>query len=102
MSCEHCPCPGACLGWDVWCRDWAPSGDPVLRAHILARSAGPAPAPAATPGVAGMIAGLAAMHRCPYRSTAGCGCSGGRCGLRGGAPVSHLDCLPCLERYGSS
>jgi hypothetical protein len=98
--CEYCPCPGACLGWDVWCRDWAPSGDPVLRAHIRNRSAGPAAGPAATPGLAATIAAIAAMNVCPYRSAPGCGCSGGRCGLRGGAAVSHVDCLSCLERYG--
>jgi hypothetical protein len=40
-----------------------------------------------------------AMTACPYRSTLHCGCTGGRCALRGGARVSHRDCFPCLERY---
>ena len=44
---------------------------------------------------------LQAMRACRYRSsgTTGCGC--GHCGLRSGAPVNHLDCFACLQRYGA-
>ncbi len=42
---------------------------------------------------------LRVVKLCQYRSTAGCGCSGARCGLRS-AIVSHRDCLDCVERYG--
>ena len=39
------------------------------------------------------------IHRCQYRSTPKCGCSGARCGLRFTA-VSHRDCLACMRTYG--
>jgi hypothetical protein len=41
------------------------------------------------------------VHRCQYRSTAGCGCSGARCGLRASF-VSHRDCLACVQTYGAA
>jgi hypothetical protein len=96
--CPDCPCPGACLRWPVFCR-WAAAGDPVLRAHIAARSGVPASAPAVpiVPG-AEAIALTRSMGACPYRSTAGCGCGGAACSLRRGK-VSHLDCFECLRRF---
>ncbi len=39
------------------------------------------------------------IHRCQYRSTPNCGCSGARCGLRS-TVVSHRDCLACMRTYG--
>lgn len=108
MSCPACPCPGACLGWPAFCA-WAAESpaDPVKLLHIRARSGLPAPAPSAGPAdppdgrtMAESLALTRRMNDCPYRSRdAACGCSGGRCALRGGAAVSHLDCFDCLERY---
>jgi hypothetical protein len=40
------------------------------------------------------------VHRCQYRSTPACGCTGARCGLRS-AIVSHRDCLACVRTYGA-
>lgn len=37
------------------------------------------------------------MRACPFRSSEGCGCSGGRCAARGGSAVTHLDCFACLK-----
>lgn len=56
---------------------------------------------AGRPPVARSLALARAMRACPFRSTdRSCGCSGGRCALRRGAPASHLDCFACLETYG--
>jgi hypothetical protein len=59
-------------------------------------------ASATTPSAAEFLALLSAVRSCPYRSLeavpTGCGC--GRCGLRGGIRISHLDCLTCVRRYG--
>jgi hypothetical protein len=42
------------------------------------------------------------MRACAFRSTdPGCGCQGGRCSLRHGVIVSHLDCFNCLRTYGA-
>lgn len=63
--------------------------------HLHARGLDPP-----RPGVAESIDLTRRMNACPYRSTApGCGCAGSRCALRGGAIVSHLDCMACLRRY---
>ena len=52
------------------------------------------------PSVAESLARTRGMRSCPFRSTdRSCGCSGGRCALRRGASVSHLDCFDCLSRY---
>ena len=103
MPCDKCPCADICLQWDLFC-GWAASddADPSQLKHICGRSAlGAAPArPAGSMPAAESIALTRRMNACPYRSRdAGCGCSGGRCSLRGGAVVSHLECFPCLERY---
>lgn len=103
MSCDHCPCPAACLRWPAFCT-WASESpaDPVKLQHICARSAGPAAPVAATPGmpVTESLALTRAMGSCPYRATGpGCGCGGARCALRGGRTVSHVDCFACLRRY---
>lgn len=38
------------------------------------------------------------VRACPFRSvTTGCDC--GRCGLRHGAAVSHVDCFACLKEF---
>jgi hypothetical protein len=40
------------------------------------------------------------MNACEFRSTdPTCGCTGGRCGLRAGVAVGHLDCFECIRRY---
>ena len=39
------------------------------------------------------------VRLCPYRSTAGCGCSGANCAVAG-KRVSHRDCLDCMRNYG--
>jgi hypothetical protein len=38
MPCAHCPCPEVCLAREIWCQEWAPSGDPGKRRHICDRS----------------------------------------------------------------
>lgn len=105
--CGHCPIPP-----DLTCQGEAaarlcalidpagPAYDPGYLPSLwaLARPVAERPAP---PDVSEAVRLLSAMGRCPYRSTdAGCGCSGGRCSLRGGAPVSHLDCIPCIRSHG--
>jgi hypothetical protein len=41
MSCERCPCPAECLGWEVFCL-WASETpeDPIKIRHIVNRSTG--------------------------------------------------------------
>jgi hypothetical protein len=41
MSCERCPCPNGCLGWEVFCL-WASEvpEDPIKIRHIVNRSTG--------------------------------------------------------------
>lgn len=39
------------------------------------------------------------MIACPFHSR-GHECDCGRCALRGGSQVSHLDCFACLKQYG--
>ena len=116
QTCLNCPCPSACLRWEIFCA-WAAEDppNPINLRHICSRSAlGDTPsivAPTdtvaqAVQGAAGRPAAAEAlalarrMRACPYRSQdASCGCSGGRCGLRRGGPVSHIDCFDCLRRY---
>lgn len=103
-ACASCPCPTTCLRWPVFCA-WAATGDPVLRRHIAARSGSPPELVVVAverPETAETVAQVREINRCPYRSTVGCGCGGARCALRGGALVSHLDCLPCVRRYGGA
>jgi hypothetical protein len=57
-----------------------------------------AEAPPAPPTPTEVMGQLASMRGCPFWSR--CTCSGGRCGLRGAAIVSHRDCFACLETYG--
>lgn len=77
------------------------------RVEMVRMVAAPPPAYASTVTTTTMptavsLALTARMKACPYRSVPpGC-CSGGRCALRGGAAVSHLDCFPCLTRYDSA
>jgi len=108
-ACTRCPCPETCLGWPAFC-EWAAEDPPdeVKIHHIRARSAMPAriapsPAPAHDPDrpeVREALALARAMRACAFRSTgSGCGCAGGRCSLRRGSFVSHLDCFDCLRRY---
>jgi hypothetical protein len=106
MICTNCPCPGTCLGWPSFC-GWAAEDPPdeVKIRHICARSAmaasGEAPKPVATgPSVAEALALVRRVKACPFRSTGpDCGCQGGRCSLRQGAIVSHLDCFDCVRKY---
>ncbi len=52
------------------------------------------------PAVPEAVALTRQMKACIYRSVfPPCGCAGGRCGLRWGAIVSHLDCFACLREY---
>lgn len=73
------------------------SRDDYLR-HIRELAAGPPPTEA--PSAVESLRLARAANACPFRSTPSCGCGGPRCALRGGAAVSHLDCFPCVERYG--
>jgi hypothetical protein len=111
--CPNCPCPAVCLGWPIFC-SWAaedPPDDIKIR-HIRARSAmteapivvRPAPAhDTGRPDVSESLSLAKSMRACIFRSTdPGCGCAGGRCSLRRGAVVSHLDCFDCLRRYAGS
>lgn len=107
MTCDHCPCQAICLGWPVFC-SWAAEvpADPVKLAHIRHRSAlgaqstAPVAAPSPRPDVRESLGLVERMNACLFRSRdSSCGCSGGRCALRSGALVSHVDCFACLERY---
>jgi hypothetical protein len=101
--CPRCPVsPTArCRGLDVrrlcdLIDPACPSYDLRYVAVILAQSAGtdrPAQPAAETVELARR------MNRCPFRSTGAAGCGCGRCGLRGGAVVSHLECFDCLRRF---
>lgn len=122
MSCDRCPCPETCLALPAYCR-WAAEEPPdtIRLRHICEASRRPRPAPddrpatarptptpvraatppadAGRPPVHESLALTRSMNRCDFRSTKGCGCSGARCALRGGAIVSHVDCFDCLRRY---
>jgi hypothetical protein len=53
------------------------------------------------PSAAGSMALMKAMKTCPYHSlNIVKGCGRGHYGLRCGTPLSYLDCLTCLRRYG--
>jgi hypothetical protein len=107
--CPHCPIPAdlACQGERAarLCRLVDPADalhDPGYLPSLwaLARRVADRPAP---PDLAETIRLLASMGACPFRAVdAGCGCSGAKCSLRAGGWVSHLDCFPCLRRYGYS
>ena len=59
-----------------------------------------APPDPTTPTAAESLKNAAAVRRCQYRSiesSGGCGCA--RCGLRGAAKVSLLECIECVRRY---
>jgi hypothetical protein len=80
--------------------------DPVQIRHIVYRSSMivrmvSVPARSTDGPTAAEALGLVrAMKACSFRSSGpGCGCAGGRCALRLGALVSHLDCFDCLRRY---
>jgi hypothetical protein len=80
--------------------------DPVQIQHVINRSSMGARIVSVLarssdgPTAAEALALVTAMKACSFRSSgAGCGCAGGRCALRLGALVSHLDCFDCLRRY---
>jgi hypothetical protein len=87
-----------------WAAEQLP--DPIRIRHICdaSRASGipsGAAVAAARPSAAESLASSRAMNACPFRSRGpGCGCAGGRCALRRGAVVSHLDCFACIETYG--
>ena len=104
--CARCPVSADvhCRGLDV--RRYCKLIDPAHAKYdsryvdvILRRSRQPAdPIPAAT-----SLHLLERMKACQFRSVdPGCGCSGGRCGLRDWRLVSHLECFECIihERDG--
>lgn len=78
----------------------------IWRARMIERATGEPAPPAATiaapprPDLAEAVGLVRRMNGCPFRSTEGCGCSGGKCALRGGAIVSHIDCFACVRTYG--
>ena len=83
---------------------WLASGTEIQQRHAAWRLSlpdEPEPEPQPLIPLAQVIAGLALVHRCPYRNATGCGCSGARCGLAGRI-VSHRDCLDCVRRFGDS
>lgn len=99
MTCDHCPCPETCVRLPYWCRmvaqypDVAGLIEEACRDHRGGTSGSP------RPPVAETLPLVRQMKACLFRSTPpGC-CSGGRCGLRRGARVSHLDCFACLRQY---
>jgi hypothetical protein len=65
-------------------------------AHVLRLAAQP---PAPEPTAAELVAFARKVRVCPFRSidSNGCGCA--RCGLRGGARVSNLECIQCMRTY---
>jgi len=107
--CPRCPVPPAvrCRGLDVrrFCElidPSCPQFDPGYLDVILSESYRTDAEPP-RPSVAESVALVRGMKACPYRSVvpnSGCGC--GRCGLRNGATVSHLECFPCLRQFGLS
>lgn len=102
MTCDNCPCPAGCPGWDVFCGWMAERPvDPVKRRHICDRAAVQArpPEEPPRPDVIEAVALVAAMNACPHRTIdPGCGCAGAKCGLRGGH-VAHPDCFACLKSH---
>lgn len=87
---------------------WLCSSDPVERAHATWRLAQGDTLHAARSTLDDSLIPLAEalelhrlMHRCGYRSTTGCGCSGARCGLQS-AMVSHRECLACVRTFGAA
>ena len=123
-ACERCPCPDDCLGWAAFCA-WAaedPTDETKIR-HIRTRSSlrdvesgrsqskrnvqtgnirvsGMDLQPFQGLEVSDALSLVRGMKACLFRSTdPTCGCAGGRCALRHGVGVSHVDCMDCLRRY---
>lgn len=102
MSCNHCPCPGICLGWPAFCA-WAREEppDPINLKHICRRSGMGASLPRdePRPDVARSMMLTQAMNRCLHRiKLPGC-CTASECELARKV-VTHLDCFACLEAAG--
>ena len=106
MSCLRCPIADPtvrCRGLDVprfcelidpACPQYDPGYIAVIEDQTYRRRSAPAPIPPAE------SADLTRrMKACLYRSAGATGCGCGRCGLRGGAAVSHRDCFQCLTQY---
>ena len=73
---------------------------PTVRAEYTAlvlRLAAEPPKPG--PSTAESMAMAMAVRRCIFRSIESGECGCGRCGLRGGAKVSFLDCIQCVRDY---
>lgn len=79
--------------------EFNPDYEPVVL-RLAAEPFPPAPATAA-PTARQSVALVRRMNACLFRSAgASCGCAGaGRCALRHGAVISHLDCFACLTQY---
>lgn len=81
----------------------------IWRSRMIERATGEAApivdaasTPPANPTLAEDMRLIREAKACAFRSRGpGCGCSGHRCALRGGAIVSHLDCIPCVRTYGA-
>jgi hypothetical protein len=106
--CQQCPVPLAirCRGLDV--RRFCELLDPCCPQHdagygrvVLDLSMNAVAEPPRL-AVAESIRLSHLMKACEFRSTGGAGCGCGRCGLRAGATVSHMECFACIRQYGSS
>lgn len=106
-KCAACPAAGPCVvewtGHRPYCV-WAAAGG-ARRDRVAELSADPPVGFVAAPAaidVAESLRLVAAVKRCPYRSTdSSCGCSGARCALRHGRWVATNECFLCIQRYGS-
>lgn len=103
--CAHCPRAGlaTCQGEAVprLCQLVDPS-HPAYRPEYLSALGSEAP-PDDGPKPPGDLAHRLRIMRlardCPHRSTSpACGCV--KCGMRGGASVSPVECWACVERRG--
>jgi len=105
--CASCPVDPAlpCRGLQV--RRFCALVDPANRLYdpryaALLRLWATSPITDDRPPPAAVVAALAAVRACPYRSApvSGCGCA--RCALAGGVEVAQSACVECVRRFGGA